>query len=65
LMGLLMGVTITTLELVAGLVWNREHKIWDYSKLPLNIKGQVCLPFTLIWAVAMPFVIVWLDKTLK
>ena len=36
---------------VKGLVVNvmMKRKVWDYSNLPLNIKGQVCLPFTVIW----------------
>jgi len=36
----LCGVTV---NLVLG--WN----VWDYADLPLNLFGQVCLPFTLIW----------------
>lgn len=23
--------------------------VWDYSRVPLNLWGQICLPFTLIW----------------
>ena len=23
--------------------------VWDYSALPFNLLGQVCLPFTMIW----------------
>ena len=23
--------------------------IWDYSTMPLNIFGQICLPFSLAW----------------
>lgn len=30
---------------------------WDYSGLPLNLKGRVCLPFSLAWgALALLFV---------
>lgn len=25
-------------------------RVWDYSRMPLNYKGQICLPFTLLWA---------------
>ena len=25
--------------------------IWSYSDMPLNIDGQICLPFTMIWFV--------------
>ena len=39
----------TTGELLTGLMLNRDHRIWDYSRLPLNFRGQICLPFSLIW----------------
>ena len=40
---------ITALELVTGLTVNRQYQIWDYSKLPFNYLGQICLPYTLLW----------------
>ena len=40
---------ITTLELAAGLLVNRQHQVWNYSGLPLNFMGQICLPFSLLW----------------
>lgn len=42
----------TLIELCVGLICNRNEKarIWDYSRLPFNYKGQICLPFTLVWA---------------
>ena len=42
---------ITGVELATGLVVNvmMKKKVWDYSDLPFNIKGQVWLPFTVIW----------------
>lgn len=36
-------------ELVTGLLLNRDHQIWDYTGVPLNFRGQICLPFTLLW----------------
>ena len=26
-------------------------KFWDYSRLPMNLQGRVCLPFSLAWGV--------------
>ncbi|MEG1015264.1 MAG: hypothetical protein RSI33_13555 [Clostridia bacterium] len=23
--------------------------MWDYRKTPLNLQGQICIPFTLAW----------------
>lgn len=40
---------VTALELITGLLVNRRHDIWDYSALPGNFMGQICLPFTLLW----------------
>ncbi len=36
-------------ELATGLIFNRDYRIWDYRALPLNFRGQICLPFTLLW----------------
>ena len=36
-------------ELVTGLLFNGDHTVWDYRDLPLNFRGQICLPFTLLW----------------
>ena len=36
-------------ELLFGLLFNRDYRIWDYRSLPLNWGGQICLPFSLLW----------------
>ena len=41
--------TITAVELVTGLLVNRRHRVWDYRNIPLNLYGQICLPFSLLW----------------
>ena len=45
------ALVITTLEFIAGMILNvwLQLGIWDYSHLPLNICGQVCLWFTFAW----------------
>ena len=45
------AIIITILEFIVGVVVNLILKwnIWDYSMLPFNILGQICLPFSLIW----------------
>ena len=40
---------ITAIELTTGLLFNRNYQIWDYRQLPYNYKGQICLPFSLLW----------------
>ena len=49
LRGLVGGGIITSLELLAGLLFNRNYTVWDYRQLPLNYHGQICLPFFLLW----------------
>lgn len=49
----LLGATIiTTAELICGVLVNLTFHmgVWDYSHLPLNLWGQICLPFSLLWA---------------
>ena len=43
------AAAITALELGTGLLLNREYPIWDYRAVPGNFKGQICLPFSLLW----------------
>ena len=45
---------ITTVEFATGLLVNIVLKlnVWDYSALPLNIMGQICLPFSILWFLA-------------
>ena len=40
---------ITAVELATGLLANRDHRVWDYRDLPMNYRGQICLPFSLLW----------------
>ncbi|WP_322200354.1 putative ABC transporter permease [Acutalibacter intestini] len=42
---------ITGVELAAGVVVNGVFnlKVWDYSNMPLNVLGQVCLPYSALW----------------
>jgi uncharacterized membrane protein len=43
------GVVI--LEFVSGWILNIQLglDIWDYSLLPWNLMGQICLPYALLW----------------
>ena len=40
---------ITTVELVTGVLFNRQFQIWDYRSAPCNFLGQICLPYSLLW----------------
>lgn len=45
------GIIITILEYITGYIVNIKLKlnVWDYSNMPFNIDGQICLPFSIGW----------------
>lgn len=48
---ILGSAAVTAVELVFGCVFNLLlHKnVWDYSNIPLNLGGQVCLLYSVLW----------------
>ena len=44
-------VMITFLEFAVGCVVNLwlGWNVWDYSNVPFNILGQICLPYIILW----------------
>lgn len=47
------SIIITILEYISGYILNMTLglNIWDYSDLPFNVDGQVCLYYSLLWMV--------------
>lgn len=45
------AVIITSVELVTGLIVNMVLKwnVWDYSHIPYNFLGQICLAYFIYW----------------
>lgn len=66
LQGAIGSGIVTLLELVSGTILNLwlGLGIWDYSNMPFNFLGQICLPFSLLW-VALSVVAVILDDWLR
>ena len=66
LQGAIGSGIVTVLELVSGIILNLwlGLGIWDYSNMPFNLLGQICLPFTLLW-VALSIVAVVQDDWLR
>lgn len=60
------AVTVTIVEFISGVGLNicLGLNIWDYSHLPLNVMGQICLPFFVVWFVLAAVAIV-LDDFLR
>ncbi len=48
---ILGSLIITSVEFTVGVFVNIifDWNVWDYSDMPFNILGQVCLPFTVLW----------------
>lgn len=60
------AVIITGLELVFGMVINGVYKlnVWDYSNMPCNFLGQICLPYSILWFfISLPAIV--LDDYLR
>lgn len=51
--GSIGAVLITGMELVIGILFKQNilPVMWDYTDMPLNYNGIICLPFSLIWLV--------------
>ncbi len=56
---------ITGVELLTGLLVNRDFSVWDYRQLPMNYRGQVCLPYTLLWIPVSLFAMTLYDAANK
>lgn len=63
---LISAVVIIIFEFVSGCIVNLwlGWNVWDYSNLPFNILGQVCLYFFFLWIPLSAFGI-WLDDWIR
>jgi uncharacterized membrane protein len=64
--GLIGAGIVTVLELIFGIILNiiLQLGIWDYSHMPCNLWGQICLPFSIAWFF-LSFVAIFLDDFLR
>lgn len=53
LKSILGSVFITLIEFILGVIFNIlfKKKVWDYSKLPFNFLGQICLLYSSLWCI--------------
>lgn len=42
-------ITLTELIVGEGLKYLGLPQMWDYSNLPINFDGVICLPYSLLW----------------
>ena len=63
---LIGSLIVTTVEFVSGCIINLSlgWNVWDYSSLPCNLLGQICLLFSVVWVfLSIPAII--LDDYLR
>lgn len=56
---------ITAVELLTGLLANRDYRVWDYREVPYNYHGQICAGFSLLWIGAAALVLLIHDPLEK
>ena len=63
---IISSIFITIIEFIAGYIINIKlgWNVWDYSNLPFNIMGQVCLLFTFFW-ILLSIVGIYLDDIIR
>ena len=56
-------IIVLTIEFISGCYLNiyLGLGVWDYSNLPFNLMGQICLPFALLFLPVIAFAIVFDD----
>lgn len=66
LQALIGTIIVLVIELFSGIILNigLGLGIWDYSDMPFNILGQICLLYGIFWFLLMPFAI-WLEDRLN
>lgn len=45
-------IFVVSMEFITGIIVNKWYHlaVWDYSDMPLQLWGQICLPFALIFS---------------
>lgn len=57
---------ITLFEFVTGVIVNLIFHVgvWDYSYLPYNVMGQICLPYSVLW-MFLSLIIIFVDDGIR
>ena len=63
---ILGSIIITTIEFISGCILNiwLRLDVWDYSNIPFNLLGQICLPFSILW-VFISFAAILIDDYIR
>lgn len=60
------AVIVSELEFITGYIFNigLNCGIWDYSDVSLNLMGQICIPYSLLWMLIAPAMI-YVDDNIR
>lgn len=60
------SLVVTELEFLTGYIVNIKlnYGVWDYSELPLNLMGQICLPYSVLW-MFVALLIMYVDDNIR
>ena len=60
------AVIITELEFFTGCIVNiiLGYNVWDYSDMPFNLMGQICLSYSVLWML-LSIVIIYVDDVIR
>ena len=60
------AIIVLAVEFAAGCIVNLwlGWGVWDYSHMPLNLCGQICLLYGFLWVLLMPLAI-WAEDTAR
>ena len=63
---LISAVIVSELEFITGYIFNihLECCVWDYSDMPFNLMGQICIPYSLLWMFIAPAMI-YVDDNIR
>ena len=63
---LIGAVLVTIIEFISGYIINIKlgWDVWDYSNMPFNVMGQICLPFTILW-IFVSFLAILVDDQIR
>ena len=61
------ALTAAAVEYVVGFLYQNifGFRIWNYSKMPFNIQGHVCLLFTFFWGLLSLLLVYVVHPTIK
>ena len=63
---ILGSLSVTIAEFITGCILNLGFHMhtWDYSRMPFNLFGQICLAYTILWFF-LSLLAIWADDIIR